>query len=259
MSIRDKAPVGAPCWADLFTSDVEGTRAFYSELFGWQAQPPDPEFGGYFLFTRDGVPVAGAMGSMPDMPATDAWTVYLTTDDIAGTVAAAEKGGARIVSPAMAVADLGSQAILVDPTGAHLGAWQPGTFGGFTVLGEHGAPSWFELYTRDHAGAVAFYRDVFRWHTESMGDTDEFRYTTMRDPGGGEYLAGIMDAARYLPDGAPPHWRVYWYVADLDAALGTVTARGGSVLQPAQDSPYGTIATVADPAGAQFTLHARNS
>ena len=64
MVTRDSAPVGSPCWADLWTSDVEGSRTFYSELFGWEAQEPSPEFGGYFMFTRDGVPVAGAMGDM---------------------------------------------------------------------------------------------------------------------------------------------------------------------------------------------------
>ena len=53
-----------PCWADLWTSDVERSRAFYAELFGWEALPPSPEFGGYFMFARDGVPVAGGMGPM---------------------------------------------------------------------------------------------------------------------------------------------------------------------------------------------------
>ena len=47
MPTRDRAPLGAPCWADLWTSDVEGSRAFYSEVFGWEAQEPSPEFGGY--------------------------------------------------------------------------------------------------------------------------------------------------------------------------------------------------------------------
>jgi predicted enzyme related to lactoylglutathione lyase len=55
MSSRDHAPLGSPCWADLWTSDVDGSRAFYSEIFGWEAQEADPEFGGYFMFTRDGV------------------------------------------------------------------------------------------------------------------------------------------------------------------------------------------------------------
>ena len=88
MTTRDSAPVGSPCWTDLWTSDVEGSRKFYSELFGWEAQEPSPEFGGYFMFTRNGVPVAGAMGAMGDMKAADAWSIYLTTDDIAKTLEA---------------------------------------------------------------------------------------------------------------------------------------------------------------------------
>src|ERR1700719_1601464 len=128
MSTRERAPVGSPCWTDLWTSDVEGSRRFYSEVFGWEAQEPSPEFGGYFMFTRDGVPTAGAMGDMGDMRANDTWKIYLTTDDIAKTLEAAESAGAQVLFPPMGVADLGSQAMLSDPTGAVLGTWQPGTF-----------------------------------------------------------------------------------------------------------------------------------
>jgi len=254
MPTRDSAPIGSPCWADLWTSDVEGSRRFYGELFGWEAQEPSPEFGGYFMFTRDGVPTAGAMGDMGDVPADNSWRIYLDTDDIAKTLAAAEAGGAQVISPAMPIADLGTQAVLVDPTGAHLGAWQPGTFPGFTVLGEHGAPSWFELHTRDYEAAVAFYRSVFRWVTTTVADSDEFRYATMRDPGGGDDLAGIMDASAILPEDAPAHWSVYWEVADADASVAKVKVLGGSVVTDAENSPYGRLATVADPAGARFRL-----
>ena len=86
------------------------------------------------MFTRNGVPAAGAMGDMGDMPATNTWKIYLSTEDIAKTVESAEAEGAQIIVPPMAVADLGTQAVLVDPTGAEVGAWQPGTFPGFTVL-----------------------------------------------------------------------------------------------------------------------------
>jgi predicted enzyme related to lactoylglutathione lyase len=254
MPTRDTAPIGAPCWTDLWTSDVEGSRKFYSELFGWEAQEPSPEFGGYFMFTRNGVPVAGGMGSMDDMPADDTWKIYLTTDDIAKTLEGAEAAGAQVISPAMAVADLGTQAVLIDPTGAHLGAWQPGTFPGFTVLNEAGAPSWFELHTRDHAVAVAFYRSVFRWETDDVSDTDEFRYTTMRNPKGEGELAGIMDASAFLPDGVPSQWSIYWEVDDATATVAKVKALGGSVVMDVEDTPYGRLATVTDPAGAQFKL-----
>ncbi len=85
MPTRDSAPIGSPCWTDLWTSDVEGSRRFYSELFGWEAQEPSPEFGGYFMFTSKGVPVAGAMGDMGEMPADNVWKIYLDTDDIVRT------------------------------------------------------------------------------------------------------------------------------------------------------------------------------
>jgi len=247
-------PIGSPCWTDLWTSDVEGSRRFYSELFGWEAQDPSPEFGGYFMFTRDDVPVAGAMGAMGDMQATDTWSIYLATDDIAETLDAAEGHGAHIIGPAMEVADLGRQGILVDPSGAHVGAWQPGTFAGFTVLNEHGAPSWFELHTRDHAAAVSFYRSVFHWETETVGDTDEFRYATMRNPVADGELAGIMDAAAFLPEGVPSHWSVYWEVDDADATVARANSLGGSVVMDANDTPYGRLATLSDPAGGQFKL-----
>ena len=258
MPTRDSAPIGAPCWADLWTSDVEGSRRFYSQLFGWEAQEPSPEFGGYFMFTRNGVPIAGGMGPMGDTPPTNTWKIYLATDDIAKTLESAEAQGAEVVAPAMAVADLGVQAVLVDPTGAEVGAWQPGNFAGFTVLNDPGAPSWFELHTRDHATAVAFYGSVFRWDTNVAGDTDEFRYSTMREPGGQGELAGIMDASAFLPAGAPGQWSVYWEVDDADATIAKVKALGGSVVTGAEDTPYGRLATVADPAGAQFKLHKPN-
>ncbi len=258
MPIRDSAPKGAPCWTDLWTSDVEGSRKFYSELFGWRAEEPSPEFGGYFMFTRNGVPIAGGMGDMGDMKANNTWKVYFATDDIAKTLHVAEDEGATIVAPAMAVADLGSQAVLLDPTGADLGAWQAGSFPGFTVLGEPGSPSWFELLTKDHATAVAFYRSAFGWDTDTMSDTDEFRYTTMRTPGGEGQLAGIMDASAFLPEGVPAHWSVYWETDDVDESVAKLKALGGSVVTDPEDTPYGRLATVADPAGAQFKLHTPN-
>jgi predicted enzyme related to lactoylglutathione lyase len=251
---RAAAPVGSPCWADLWTSDVEGSRRFYSELFGWEAQEPSPEFGGYFMWTRDGVPLAGGMGPMPDMPASDSWKIYLAVQDIEATASAAAAAGAEIAAPAMAVADLGSQLALTDPTGAAIGAWQAGTFPGFTVLNEQSSPSWFELHTRDFSGAVAFYESVFGWKTSLIGDTDEFRYATMTNPAGGDDLAGIMDAATWLPEGEPATWSVYWEIDDIDTTVARVSELGGGVTADAQDTPYGRLAAVTDPSGAVFKL-----
>jgi uncharacterized protein len=253
VTTRDHAPVGAPCWTDLWTSDVDGSRRFYSELFGWEALEPSPEFGGYFMFARNGMPTAGGMGDMGDMKADNTWKVYLQTDDLERVVKDVASQGGEVQSPASAVADLGSQAVFTDPTGAQLGAWQPGTFPGILVLAEHGAPSWFELQTNDFAKATDFYRSVFRWETTTIGDSDEFRYAVMRNPEGDGELAGIMDNASF-PGSPPSAWSVYWHVDDVAATLAEVARLGGSVLDGATDTPYGTLATAQDPFGARFKL-----
>ena len=216
---------------------------------------PSEEFGGYFMFHRGGQPIAGGMGDMgPTMPANDAWKVYLSTDDIAGVAAALEAQGASTLAPPMTVADLGQNMVFVDPTGANLGAWQPETFPGFAAMNEPGSPGWFELFTRDFTGALEFYRSVFHWKTEIEGDTDEFRYATLRHPESDEQLAGVMDASAFLPEGVPAHWSVYWQVDDVDAAVERVKVLGGTLVDGPTDTPYGRLATATDPAGAMFKL-----
>lgn len=249
MTRRDTAPVGAPCWVDLGAADFGRSRDFYCRVLGWEATEPVAELGGYVTFTSGGVPVAGGAPAQPGMP--DAWTLYVATDDAGRAVEAATAAGGTVLLAPMPVADLGTMAVLGDPSGAAIGLWQPGTHQGFGVVGEAGAPSWFELATRDHDGAVAFYRAVFGWDT-SVGDTAEVRYTVMLR--GGEMVAGVMDASALLPDGAPPYWAVYFGVGDTDAALAEVTALGGSVVSPARDTPHGRMATAADPSGVAFKV-----
>ena len=259
MPIRTKAPLGSPCWTDLWTSDVEGSRKFYSELFSWEALAPSPEFGGYFMFTRDGVPVAGGMGDMGEMKADNTWKIYLDTPDIARTVTETEKAGGQVLTPVVPVADLGDQFVLADPNGAQLGAWQAGTFPGFTVLGEHGSPSWFELHTRGFERAIDFYHSVFLWKLNAVSDSDEFRYSVMLNPSGEGELAGIMDGSRSLPADVIDHWSVYWHVDDPETIVAAAKSLGGSVTQDITDTPYGRLASLKDPSGASFKIRSVQS
>lgn len=256
MSIRERAPAGAPCWADLWTTDVEGSRRFYGELFGWEPLEPSPEFGGYWMFDRGDAPTAGGMGSMGDMTADDTWKPYFCTRDMDVTLRKAADRGATIRAEAMAVADLGVQAVLTDPAGAVFGLWQPGIFEGFRVVGEHASPSWFELRTRRHAEEVAFYGDLFGYATATDADTDEPRYTTFRDPGSDEDLGGIADSSR-SPQGRGDHWDIFWHVDDAVTAAKRVEELGGTVTHGPDRSRDGVLVACADPAGARFGLRAR--
>jgi predicted enzyme related to lactoylglutathione lyase len=239
--------VGAPCWIDLYSSDTDKASAFYGELFGWTAQAPEEGFGGYFIYTKDGSAVAGCMHNDGSLGYPDSWGIHLMTDDVARTAeATAEHGGSVEMGP-MDVAENGSSAMIKDPGGSIVGAWQPNRVKGFEVTGEPGAPAWFELHTAAYDETVSFYRDVFGWDAHAMSDTPEFRYTTLgKDEAA---LAGIMD-----DPAEPSGWNVYFSVEDVDAALERVEQLGGKIVEPAQDTPYGRLARAADPTGTAFRL-----
>ncbi|MGW3541363.1 VOC family protein [Nocardia niigatensis] len=68
-----------------------------------------------------------------------------------------------------------------------------------------------------------------------------------------------MNSSSFLPPGVPGYWTVYFGVEDVDAAVRKVAELGGSVVRPAEDTPYGRLAAVADPSGVRFSLGGNKS
>src|SRR6185295_8196250 len=190
--------------------------------------------------SKDGAQVAGCMKNDGQSGTPDMWSVYLSTDDAERTTKEAAANGGQVIVPAMEVMQLGSMMVVTDAGGAAIGGWQPGQHTGFGVMHEPGTPGWFELWTRDYDAAVAFYRDVFKWDIFVAGDEPDFRYTTYGRPDA-QQRAGIMDASAFLPEGIPAHWSVYFHVENADATLKKVEKLGGSVVVPAEDTPYGRL------------------
>jgi predicted enzyme related to lactoylglutathione lyase len=245
---------GAPCWIDLMTSDTEKATSFYGELFGWTFQTGDQEkYGGYIMASKNGKSVAGVMqkqeeqASMPDM-----WSTYLRSDDAAATAASVTEHGGQVYMEPMDVPEQGHMAFFGDATGAAVGVWQPREHKGYEIAGEPGTPVWHELHAKDYAAAVKFYEDVFGWDTDVMSDTPEFKYTTLG--AGDSAKAGIMDASAFLPAEVPSNWQIYFGVDSTDETVAKAVSLEASVVQAAEDSPFGRMATLADPTGAMFKV-----
>jgi predicted enzyme related to lactoylglutathione lyase len=238
---------GVPGWVDLSTPDLDATRTFYAELFGWEPQvSPDESFGGYTIFTKDGAPVAGAMPLMSENQPIF-WSTYVIVDDADAVAAKVPEAGGTVLVPPMDVADQGRMGVFLDHAGAAIGVWQPGKMRGGELFNSPGSLCWDELSTPDTEGAKAFYSKVFGWKPfdGSLGGQPYLEFKLY-----GRTIAAMVPA----PAGTPPFWVVYFAVEDCDATVAKAVALGGKVLSPAEDMAVGRWATLADPHGATFSV-----
>jgi predicted enzyme related to lactoylglutathione lyase len=107
---------GLLSWNELATPDPDGSAGFYSELFGWTAEPIEGMQMPYMVVkNRDGRSNGGIRGAAEQEPTY--WLVYFGTDDLDGTVAkAGELGGKTLMEPTNI--GVGNIAALQDPQGA---------------------------------------------------------------------------------------------------------------------------------------------
>jgi predicted enzyme related to lactoylglutathione lyase len=248
MPTRDTPwPAGTPCWVDYGAKDLDAARDFYGSLFGWSYTGGDPEYGGYLNAERNGGAAAG-MGPLMNGDDPPAWTVYFATDDASATAAAIRAAGGSVVVEPMEVGPLGTMVIAADPQGNAFGLWQSGEHTGARVVNEPGSLTWEEAAVADVAGAHDFYSQVFGFRFDEIPDMGGYAtFATDERP-----LGGIGPVQPGLPTG----WSVCFAVASTDETVTAVEARGGRVLHPAEDSPYGRFAVVEDPWGAAFSVMA---
>jgi predicted enzyme related to lactoylglutathione lyase len=250
MTAREAYSPGTPCWVDLGSPDLEASRRFYTELFGWSAGTADAEHGGYTVFSLDGAEVAG-VGPLGGTGFGPSWGVYLSVADADDTAEAVQAAGGRVLLAPMDIGGGGRMAVFEDNSGAALHVWQPRHFPGARLTDVPGTLTWVELSTHDQASSAAFYGEVFAW---------QYRTVPM---GFGPYgicsvdgtdVAGIATMAPGMPEQPASMWTPYFEVIDPDATAGECADLGGRVLQDATDIEPGRFALLADPVGATFGI-----
>ncbi|MGI9646798.1 MAG: VOC family protein [Ilumatobacteraceae bacterium] len=248
---------GTPCWVDLMSPDIDGAKAFYTSVFGWDAEDQYDDEGNliYVMFSRGGKNVAGLGGQPPgmgDMP--PVWNSYVSTADVAATTERVTAAGGSVMMPGMQVMDAGEMAIFTDPTGAAFSVWKAGEHIGAQVANEANTWSWNELMTRDIDAALGFYSSVFDWTYDAVDMGPAGTYHVIA---GGDYngLGGLMAMPAEMPPMVPNHWGVYFMSGDIDATIAAITGAGGQIVNGPMAVPgVGNTATAHDPAGGSFSV-----
>jgi predicted enzyme related to lactoylglutathione lyase len=253
MGKRESYAPGTFSWTDLSTTDQDAAKAFYGELFGWEAADmPVGEGSVYSMMRVDGTDVA-AISAQPAQQAEAGvpplWNSYVTVESADATADRVTELGGHVHAPAFDVMDAGRMAVLQDPQGAFFMAWEPARMIGAGLVNAPGALAWNELSSPDLDASSAFYGDLFGWSVSPMEGSPE-PYLVIQN--GGRSNGGIRPPA--MP-GVPPNWLVYFGIDGLDDALELVKKLGGQVYAGPIDIGPARIAVVADPQGAAFALY----
>ena len=247
MGERTEHAPGTFSWADLSTTDTDGAKAFYTGLFGWDAEDnPIPEGGVYTMLSKGGKNVAALSGAREGQPS--AWNSYVTVESADASAAAAKEHGGTLAMEAFDVMDVGRMAVVQDPTGAFFAVWEPRASIGAERVNEPGTLTLNQLTTSDPERAQEFYAGVFGWRFEAVeGDVPYWGIYN-----GDRLSAGMMPLPPEM--GAPSHWLVYFGSESVDDDATRIAELGGTVVVPPMPIPGGRILVAQDPQGAAFAL-----
>jgi predicted enzyme related to lactoylglutathione lyase len=249
-------------WHDLMAPDIERAKAFYGEVFGWGFKTETGENPYTHIMLGD-QGVGGMMKQDPAHGAPPHWLGYIDVDDIDATMATASKHGGKVLMPKMDVPEVGSFAVVADPTG---GAHSPMKY----VGKDAGKPEsleppgighfcWDELMTPDPDAAIKYYTSVFGWERESMEMPGFGTYTLLKRPGVKDKAGNQRNAGGVMkmPPGMPPHafWVCYIAVANAEQTGEKIKKNGGQQMTPFMDIPdVGRFAPCMDSQQAGFAI-----
>jgi uncharacterized protein len=109
------------CWSQILAKNVDAIVPFYTSLFGWT---PSPMGEGQVLFSRGEEQVGGAMQMAADTDKPTHWLNYVAVKALGASTKKAQAAGAELIYGPVVVPDMGSFAVLADPTGAPVALWE---------------------------------------------------------------------------------------------------------------------------------------
>src|SRR5260221_755668 len=252
--------LGRHVCSELMTTDTKAAETFYDNVVGWASEPFGNSPAPYTQFKRSGgTGVAGLMERPAGMNVPPFWSMYIGVPKLEDAVAQIKRLGGSETSGVIDVPTVGRMQMLKDPQGAAFYIIQPEPRDNPPDHDpEVGEASWLELMTTDAPAAMKFYQELFGWQPSEamdMGDMGKYQMFNRGD----RMIGGMMNKPKEMAQ-APPHWAIYFRVADINAAAERVKANGGKILNgPMEDPCWGSVLNAMDPQGAAFALHAKQT
>ena len=116
-------------------------------------------------------------------------------------------------------------------------------------------PSFIALQVRDLATSAAFYKDVFGFTAADENPPGAVVFATR------PIALALREPLRPLPESGPLGTGMVLWIAcgDANAFHDLVVERGGTVLSPVSDGPFGRFFVASDPDGYAITFHTAQS
>jgi len=107
---------------ELQTQDVDKSKKFYTSMFDWKLE----EIPGMdYTIINVGEGTGGGMMKKPVPGIPDNWLPYILVADAAASTKKARALGATIAKDLTEIPGFGWFSVILDPTGAAFGLWQP--------------------------------------------------------------------------------------------------------------------------------------
>ena len=227
-------------WHDLFTSNLEASKTFYGELFGYQ-----------FTDNDHSVTFSNADGEQGSLVYIDEvlelpphWQGCITVQDFVRTAYHVGSEGGKLLSTGKGFV------VFTDPEGAPLKAVQGSTDVSVDSKSD-GAIVWDELLCHNVAKQCEFFQlmtgwEIFQQELWPAG-------TSILFTSGETTMAGVREVnPRKVQNSL---WLSYFRVSDVQASMEKVQALGGSVVTEVLALPnVGLYAVVTDNLGAVFAI-----
>lgn len=107
---------------ELQTGDPAKAKKFYAGLFDWKLEDIP---GMDYTLVGVGQGTGGGMMKNPMPGAPPHWLAYVQVDDVTASTKKTQALGATIAKDVTEVPNYGWFSVIVDPTGAAIGLWQP--------------------------------------------------------------------------------------------------------------------------------------